>query len=177
MAATGNEAVKLSQLKELYKVASDTSYGVVRLVSDEDLMSLIGGSSVEVGSFELKDSNLIADFNISCGLSSNGTITIDGSFGTTQTVDGPATLFTIPEGYRPTSTTSARIRRQGGSYDTMTLRVGTDGGYWSYIRSKPCFVLYLGNRDVIRNRHAGTGRASFCNGHHRPTAQDADEWR
>lgn len=127
MAAMGNEAVKLSQLKELYKVASDTSYGVVRLVSDEDLMSLVGGSSVEVGSFELKDSNLIADFNISCGLSSNGTITIDGSFGTTQTVDGPATLFTIPEGYRPTSTTSAQIRRQGGSYDTMTLRVGTDG--------------------------------------------------
>lgn len=127
MAATGNEAVKLSQLKELYKVASDTSYGVVRLVSDEDLMSLVGGSSVEVGSFELKDSNLIASFNISCGLSSNGTITIDGSFGTTQTVDGPATLFTIPEGYRPTSTTSARIRRQGTSYNTMTLQVGTDG--------------------------------------------------
>lgn len=127
MAATGNEAVKLSQLKELYKVASDTSYGVVRLVSDEDLMSLVGGSSAEVGSFELKDSALIADSNISCTLSSSGTITIEGSFGTTKTVDGPATLFTIPEGYRPTSTTSAHIRRQGASYDDMSLKVGADG--------------------------------------------------
>ena len=127
MAATGNEVVKLSQLKELYKVASDTSYGVVRLVSDEDLMSLVGGSNVEAGSFKLKDSNLIADSNISCTLSSSGTITIGGSFGTTNTVDGPATLFTIPEGYRPTSTTSAQIRRQGTSYNAMTLQVGTDG--------------------------------------------------
>ena len=109
MAATGNEAVKLSQLKELYKVASDTSYGVVRLVSDEDLMSLVGGSDVEAGSFKLKDSSLIASSNISCTLSSSGTITIEGSFGTTNTVDGPATLFTIPEGYRPTSTKSAQI--------------------------------------------------------------------
>ena len=127
MAATGNEAVKLSQLKELYKVASDTSYGVVRLVSDKDLMSLVGGSDVEAGSFKLKDSALIASSNISCTLSSSGTITIEGSFGTTNTVDGPATLFTIPEGYRPTSTKSAQIRRQGTSYNAMTLQVGTDG--------------------------------------------------
>ena len=91
-------------------------------------MSLVGGSDVEVGSFELEDnSSLIADFNISCVLSSNGTITIEGSFGTRSTVDGPATLFTIPEGYRPTSTTSAQIRRQGTSYNVMTLQVGTDG--------------------------------------------------
>lgn len=41
MAADGNEAVKLSQLKDIYKVASDTSYGIVRLVSDEVLNALV----------------------------------------------------------------------------------------------------------------------------------------
>lgn len=132
MAATGNEAVKLSQLKELYKVASDTSYGVVRLVSDEDLMSLVGGSSgssVEVGSFELEPSSYIVTNNssVSGTLAENGAVVITGSFKTRTHVGIGQALFTIPEGYRPKSTANGTLKMSGQSANTQLIEVGTDG--------------------------------------------------
>lgn len=132
MAATGNEAVKLSQLKEVYKVASDTSYGVVRLVSDEDLMSLVGGSSgssVEVGSFELEPSSYIVTNNssVSGTLAENGAVVITGSFKTRTHVGIGQALFTIPEGYRPKSTVNGTLKMSGQSTNTQLIEVGTDG--------------------------------------------------
>lgn len=129
MAATGNEAVKLSQLKELYKVASDTSYGVVRLVSDEDLMSLVGGSSAEVGSFELEPSSNIVTSNssVSGTLAENGSVVITGSFNTRNNVDRGQVLFTIPEGYRPKSTANGTLKISGQPANTQLIEVGTDG--------------------------------------------------
>lgn len=129
MAATGNEAVKLSQLKGLYKVASDTSYGVVRLVSDEDLMSLVGGSSVEAGSFELEPSSHIVTSNssVSGTLAENGAVVITGSFNTRNNVDSGQVLFTIPEGYRPKSTANGTLKISGQSANTQLIEVGTDG--------------------------------------------------
>ena len=58
MAANGNEAVKLSQLKDMYKVASDTSYGVVKLVSDDVLMNLMSGSDIPDGTYAITVSQL-----------------------------------------------------------------------------------------------------------------------
>lgn len=129
MAATGNEAVKLSQLKELYKVASDTSYGVVRLVSDEDLMSLVGGSSAEVGSFELEPSSNIVTSNssVSGTLAENGAVVITGSFNTRSQLDRGQVLFTIPEGYRPKSTANGTLKISGQPANTQIIEVGTDG--------------------------------------------------
>lgn len=129
MAADGNEAVKLSQLKDIYKVASDTSYGVVRLVSDEDLNALVSSaSSVKPGVFELEASSYIDSYSntVSGTLSDNGTVTISGSFRPSQYIGGETTLFTIPEGYRPQS--NAVLELEGGYYDyRFNVNVGTDG--------------------------------------------------
>lgn len=129
MAANGNEAVKLSQLKDMYKVASDTSYGVVRLVSDEDLNALISSaSSVKPGTFELEVSNYISSYGntVSGTLSDNGTVTISGSFRPSRYIEVNTTLFTIPEGYRPQRTVYFDF--EGGYYGySHRVNVGTDG--------------------------------------------------
>lgn len=129
MAADGNEAVKLSQLKDIYKVASDTSYGVVRLVSDEVLNALVSGaSSVKPGTFELEASNYISSYGntVSGTLSNNGKVTISGSFSPSRYIDVNTTLFTIPEGYRPQRTVYFDF--EGGYYDySYRVNVGTDG--------------------------------------------------
>ena len=129
MAADGNEAVKLSQLKDIYKVASDTSYGVVRLVSDEVLNALVSGaSSVKPGTFKLEASNYISSYGntVSGTLSDNGKVTISGSFTPSRYIDENTTLFTIPEGYRPQRTVYFDF--EGGYYGySHRVNVGTDG--------------------------------------------------
>lgn len=131
MAADGNEAVKLSQLKDIYKVASDTSYGVVRLVSDEVLKALVSGaSSVKPGTFKLEPSKYIASNGntVSGTLSEDGSVVIDGSFTLTGNIYNEETLFTIPEGYRPK--TNVQFNFFDGGYwgnDEFRTTVGTDG--------------------------------------------------
>lgn len=129
MAANGTEAVKLSQLKDMYKVASDTSYGVVRLISDEDLNALVSSaSSVKPGTFELEASSYINSFSntVSGTLSDNGKVTISGSFTPSRYIDVNTTLFTIPEGYRPQRTVYFDF--EGGYYGySHRVNVGTDG--------------------------------------------------
>lgn len=129
MAANGNEAVKLSQLKDIYKVASDTSYGVVRLVSDEVLNALVSSaSSVKPGTFKLEASNYISSYGntVSGTLSDNGKVTISGSFSPSRYIDVNTTLFTIPEGYRPQRTVYFDF--EGGYYGySHRVNVGTDG--------------------------------------------------
>lgn len=126
MAADGNEAVKLSQLKDIYKVASDTSYGVVRLVSDDVLKALVSSaSSVKPGTFKLEASNYISSYGntVSGTLSNNGKVTISGSFSPSRYIDVNTTLFTIPEGYRPQRTVYFDFE---GDY-SYRVNVGTDG--------------------------------------------------
>ena len=129
MAADGNEAVKLSQLKDIYKVAGDTSYGVVRLVSDEVLNALVSGaSSVKPGTFKLEPSKYIASNGntVSGMLSPDGSVTISGSFRPSRYIEVGTTLFTIPEGYRPQRTVYFDL--EGGNYgDSYRINVGTDG--------------------------------------------------
>ena len=129
MATNGTEAVKLSQLKDMYKVASDTSYGVVRLISDEDLNALVSSaSSVKPGTFELEASSYINSFSntVSGTLSDNGKVTISGSFSPSRYINENTILFTIPEGYRPQRTVYFDL--EGGYYDySHRVDVGTDG--------------------------------------------------
>lgn len=110
MAATGKETVTLKQAKVALeklgaKQATETSYGTVKLISDEDLDAYINGS-VEPGDIDLIDSDDISytSFNFTATLSDSGVVTLDGQGGFSSKsfyTSNKYVLFTLPEGYRP----------------------------------------------------------------------------
>lgn len=134
MSATGNEAVKLSQLKEIYKVASNTHYGVVKLVNDDVLMSLIGGAGGN--QFEVSSDGAdftMSDYNITGSVSDSGQVTISGNLtfrNNTTLSTSWYTIGTIPQEYRPesqqTGGTCSLSNPYGPTYRAY-VRVQTNG--------------------------------------------------
>lgn len=99
--ADGNEAVKMSQVSSMSSPSSTNSYGVVKVMTDEQLDAYMNmGRAI---SFELTPASpYISTFNVN-GQCSDGVVTITGSCSTGDTGQYSLNITTIPEGYRPTS--------------------------------------------------------------------------
>lgn len=99
--ADGNEAVKVSQASSMLSPSSTSSYGIVKVMTDEQLDAYMNmGKTI---SFELtKASPYIRTFDVN-GEYADGVVTITGSCSTGDTGQYNLNITTIPEGYRPTS--------------------------------------------------------------------------
>lgn len=99
--ADGNEAVKVSQVSSISSTSSIDSYGVVKVMTDEQLDAYMNmGRAI---SFELTPASpYISTFDVN-GQCADGVVTITGSCSTGDTGGYSLNITTIPEGYRPTS--------------------------------------------------------------------------
>lgn len=156
MAATGKETVTLKQAKVALdklgaKQATETSYGTVKLISDEDLDAYINGS-VEPGDINLIDSDDISytSFNFTATLSDSGVVTLSGQGGFSSKYFNANTkyvLFTLPDGYRPgtdiTETDGARFTNSSNYtyYEDLLINHNTGEVY----------VQPQYSRSVVRN--------------------------
>lgn len=97
----GNEAVKMSQVSSMSSPSSTNSYGVVKVMTDEQLDAYMNMGRVI--SFELTPASpYIRTFDVS-GQYADGVVTITGSCSTGDTGGYSLNITTIPEEYRPTS--------------------------------------------------------------------------
>lgn len=101
--ADGNEVLSIDQLKSMASTASVTSYGLAKVMTDEQLDAYLGAGSVADASFELTpiDSH-ISEFNMT-GKCVDGVVTITGSASTGNSGQYQLEVATIPEQYRPLS--------------------------------------------------------------------------
>ena len=136
VAANGNEALTIGQLKQVYKIADDTSYGVVKLVSDEDLLSMLGTGASDK-TFQITkstNSGLDIDTVSLTGKCSDGEVTISGtiSFGTSETLydNMDYVVASFPTEYAPPQSTIESTCFLEGQYQTFNANVKvTPQGY------------------------------------------------
>lgn len=138
-AATNKIRTELAAIEPDISVATTTSDGTVKILSDEDLDAYLNAvaAGADTNSIELvPGTDLdINEFKIT-GSCHNGVVTLTGntthpsiSFGSnvSQRTD---VWFTIPEGYRPTSQktgTGYVVYRNGSARGTASITIGTDG--------------------------------------------------
>lgn len=136
VAANGNEALTIGQLKQVYKIADDTSYGVVKLVSDEDLLSMLGTGASDK-TFQITkstNSGLDIDTVSLTGKCSDGEVTISGtiSFGTAETLSANMdyVVASFPTEYAPPQSTIESTCSLKANYNTYNATVKvTPQGY------------------------------------------------
>lgn len=134
--ANESDVVSTSQLRSLMSPSSVESYGLVKVMTDEQLDEyLSGGSEADNDSITLghgSDINYSSfGFVASCN---GGTVTISGSSNVNNqslTPGGKYVIFTLPRGYRPASIVSSRCTvyygTSGISMSTLTLYIDTNG--------------------------------------------------
>lgn len=125
--ADGNEAVKMSQVSSISSTSSTNSYGVVKVMTDEQLDEYMNMGRVI--SFELTPASpYISTFDVN-GQYADGVVTITGSCSTGDTGQYSLNITTIPEKYRPTSavTGSCRVVTGWGSTHNASVVANTNG--------------------------------------------------
>lgn len=134
--ADGNEVVSVDQLTDISSSSSTVSYGLVKVMTDEQLDEYMNlGKDVP---FEFTNiSRYITEFAVD-GAYEDGVVTITGRF----SVEGSPVSFvvaTIPEQYRPSSSVSGTCSLNvfyGYAPGTMTvdpdgsLTVSYSGDFW-----------------------------------------------
>lgn len=136
--ADGNEALSVDQLSSVMSVANTSGYGLVKVMTDEQLDAYMnGGSGADNDDIPLEQSDDIDygsfGFKASC---SNGTVSIQGDGDVnfqSMTRNRKYVMFVLPEGYRPSSqvTTSRGVNVYYGGYPTydvdLSVIVNTNG--------------------------------------------------
>lgn len=123
--ADGNEVVSIDQLTDVASTSSTASYGLVKIMTDEQLDEYMNlGKDVP---FEFTNiSRYITEFAVD-GAYEDGVVTITGRF----SVEGSPASFvvaTIPEQYRPSSSVSGTcILNVFYDYAPGTMTVDPDG--------------------------------------------------
>lgn len=138
-AAANKIRTELAAIEPDISVATTTSDGTVKILSDEDLDAYLNAvaAGADTDSIELiPGTDLdIDEFEIT-GSCHNGVVTLTGntthpSIGFGSNVSQVTDIwFTIPEGYRPTSQktgTGHVVYRNGSARGTASITIGTDG--------------------------------------------------
>ena len=134
--ANESDVVSTSQLRSLMSPSSVESYGLVKVMTDEQLDEyLSGGSVADNDSITLGRGSDINYSSFGFAASCNGgTVTISGSSNVNHqslTPGGKYVIFTLPRGYRPASIVSSRCTvyygTSGISTSTLTLYIDTNG--------------------------------------------------
>lgn len=125
--ADENETVKMSQVSSISSTSSTNSYGVVKVMTDEQLDEYMNMGRVI--SFELTPASpYISTFDVN-GQYADGVVTITGSCSTGDTGQYSLNITTISEKYRPTSavTGSCRVVTGWGSTHNASVVANTNG--------------------------------------------------
>lgn len=135
--ADGNEVVSVDQLTDISSSSSTVSYGLVKVMTDEQLDEYMNlGKDVP---FEFTNiSRYITEFAVD-GAYEDGVVTITGRFSVEDSSPVSFVVATIPEQYRPSSSVSGTCSLNvfyGYAPGTMTvdpdgsLTVSYSGDFW-----------------------------------------------
>lgn len=129
--ADGNEVLSVDQLKSMASTASVTSYGLAKVMTDEQLDAYLGANVPEDGTVTIEKHNHISSyinmFEVT-GKCVDGTVSITGKVDLSHYIDAEY-IAIVSEPYRPLNkvTGTCRVFTYDYTWRNTSITIDTDG--------------------------------------------------